>query len=47
MSQEYSHHDVKAITVISGRLPAPADYPHRPIIAYGEKKSQRITHTGG
>ena len=24
-----------------------ADYPHRPIIAYGEKKSQRITRTGG
>ena len=24
-----------------------ADYPHRPIIAYGEKKSQRITCTGG
>ena len=23
-----------------------ADYPHRPIIAYGEKKSQRITRTG-
>ena len=24
-----------------------ADYPHRPIIAYGEKKSQQITRTGG
>ena len=24
-----------------------ADYLHRPIIAYGEKKSQQITHTGG
>ena len=24
-----------------------ADYPHRPIIAYGEKKSQRITRTSG
>ena len=24
-----------------------ADYPNRPIIAYGEKKSQRITRTGG
>ena len=25
-----------------------ADYPHRPIIAYGgEKKSQQITSTGG
>ena len=24
-----------------------ADYPHRPIIAYGEKKSQQITCTGG
>ena len=24
-----------------------ADYPHQPIIAYGEKKSQQITHTGG
>ena len=24
-----------------------ANYPHRPIIAYGEKKSQRITRTGG
>ena len=23
------------------------DYPHRPIIAYGEKKSQQITRTGG
>ena len=24
-----------------------ADYPHRPIIAYGEKNSQQITRTGG
>ena len=24
-----------------------ADYPHRPIIAYGERKSQQITRTGG
>ena len=24
-----------------------ADYPHWPIIAYGEKKSQQITRTGG
>ena len=24
-----------------------ADYPHRPIIAYGEKESQQITRTGG
>ena len=24
-----------------------ADYPHRPIIAYGEEKSQQITRTGG
>ena len=24
-----------------------ADYPHRPIIVYGEKKSQQITRTGG
>ena len=24
-----------------------ADYPHRPIIAYGEKKSQQITRSGG
>ena len=24
-----------------------ADYLHRPIIAYGEKKSQQITRTGG
>ena len=24
-----------------------ANYPHRPIIAYGEKKSQQITRTGG
>ena len=24
-----------------------ADYPHRPIIAYGEKKSHQITRTGG
>ena len=31
----------KHVTVISGRLPA------RPIIAYGEKKSHQITHTGG
>ena len=23
-----------------------ADYPHRPIIAYGEKKSHQITRTG-
>ena len=24
-----------------------ADYPHRQIIAYGEKKSHQITRTGG
>ena len=24
-----------------------ADYPHLPIIAYGKKKSQQITRTGG
>ena len=24
-----------------------ANYPHQPIIAYGEKKSQQITRTGG
>ena len=24
-----------------------ADYPHRPIIAYSEKKSHQITRTGG
>ena len=24
-----------------------ADYPHRPIIAYGEKRSHQITRTGG
>ena len=24
-----------------------ADYPHRTIITYGEKKSQQITRTGG
>ena len=24
-----------------------ADYPHRPIIAYGEKKGHQITRTGG
>ena len=45
-----------ATTIISGRLPArpitrTADYPHRPIIAYGEKKKSTdyphwwITHT--
>ena len=31
----------------TGRLPAPADYPHRPIIAYGEKRRHQITRTGG
>lgn len=33
-------------TIISGRLPARPELPDRPIIAYGNKKSQQITRTG-